>query len=152
MRVGASAYCGIDVAFGKRKTLPIAVCPLESGDLRPLPLRNQMLRQPPRGAGNAAALDRPRVEAFTAEALEYLRWVEHRFDVKIERIAIDAPRDYAPEGGRRAAELAMDAKGISCFATPSRSAFERHRQRTLAHLDSGGPGGPRVVVGAEAND
>lgn len=138
IRTGTPAYCGIDVAFGKRKALPIAVCTIEGGDLHPLPLRDRTLRQPPRGAGNVAALDPSNVEAFARDAMEYLRWVEHRFEVKIERIAIDAPRDYAPEGGRRAAELAMDASNISCFATPSRSAFERHRQRALAHLNSGG--------------
>jgi len=132
------AYCGIDVAFAKRKSLPIAVCTRLNGRLRALPLRNRDLRPPPRGSGNRAALDPAVLMAFANEAADYIQWVQNHFAVSIARIAIDAPRDYAPEGRRRRAECAMDALGISCFATPSRSAFEHHRSRALAHLASGG--------------
>lgn len=138
MGSATAAYCGIDVAFAKQMTLPIAVCIRDHGRLRPLRLRDRALRKPPRGSGNVAALDSEGVEAFASETAEYLDWLEDRFSVEIDCIAIDAPRDYAPENGRRAAELAMGMQGISCFATPSRSEFDRHRQRARAHLNAGG--------------
>jgi len=132
------AYCGIDVAFAKRKALPVAICTRSNGRLSPLRLRSRELRSPPRGAGNRAALDSAALTAFAEETTEYLQWVQAHFAVRIVRVAIDAPRDYAREGERRCAERAMDALGISCFATPSRSAFAHHRIRALAHLASGG--------------
>ncbi len=132
------AYCGIDVAFAKRKRLPVAVCTRTSSALRALPLRDAGL-QPPRGSGNRAALQPTLVAAFANEALAYLREVERIYDVAIKRVAIDAPRDYAPPGQRRRADLAMDKAGISCFSTPSRAQFELIRTKALAHLSAGGP-------------
>ena len=134
-----ASYCGIDVAFAKRKALPIVVCTRVDGRLRTLPLRDRGLRPPPRGSGNRAALNSAILSEFAEETADYLAWVQNHLGVRVVRIAIDAPRDYAGEGERRAAELAMDALRISCFATPSRSAFERHRSRALAHLANGGP-------------
>ncbi|MBA3341491.1 MAG: DUF429 domain-containing protein [Gemmatimonadaceae bacterium] len=58
--------------------------------------------------------------------------------MNIVMVAIDAPRDYAEEDRRRACEQAMDAAGLSCFATPSRSRFADIRSRALDHLERGG--------------
>jgi predicted nuclease with RNAse H fold len=130
------AYCGIDVAFAKRKWLPVAVCTSNGSALRALPLRGT--RQAPRGLGNRAALDPNLVAGFARATLDYLRRIERTHSVSINRVAIDAPRDYAPEGQRRLAEAAMDRAGISCFATPSRAQFELIRKKAEAHLSVGG--------------
>jgi predicted nuclease with RNAse H fold len=132
-----SAYCGIDVAFAKKKTLPVAVCIRHGAYLRPLALRSQSGLRPPRGSGNRAALDSSCVREFAEDVATYLHRVEREFDVSIARIAIDAPREPAPEGRRRACELAMDSAGWSCFATPSRSEWEAIRHRVDDHLARG---------------
>lgn len=132
------AFCGIDVAFAKQKLLPVCVCVQRSGALEPLPLRGASRFAPPRGAGNRRALDDACVEAFADNAAAYLHAVEREFGVSIQRIAIDAPRDYAPDGGRRASELAMDTLRISCFATPSRRRFTDIRSAAHDHLAHGG--------------
>lgn len=131
------AFCGIDVAFAKKKTLPVAVCIRDGASLRPLPLRSHALR-PPRGSGNRAALDASLVSGFAEDVAAYLHHVEHAFDITISRIAIDAPREPAPEGRRRACELAMDSAGWSCFSTPSRSEWDAIRLRVDHHLVAGG--------------
>ena len=56
------AYAGIDVAYAKRKRLPIIVCTHRDGKLEPLPLRS--LPAPPVGKGNAQILDQPAVAGF----------------------------------------------------------------------------------------
>ena len=132
------AFCGIDVAFAKKKTLPIAVCVRDGAHLRPLPLRSHATLRPPRGSGNRAALDASLVSTFAADVLAYVHGVEREFDVSISRIAIDAPREPAPEGRRRACELAMDSAGWSCFTTPSRNDWTAIRRRVDDHLAAGG--------------
>lgn len=131
------AYCGIDVAFAKRKLLPLAICTRAESSLRALPLRGAAPRAP-RGLGNRAALDPALVAGFANATLDYLRDIERTHNVSIKRVAIDAPRDYAPEGERRLAERAMDRAGISCIATPSRAQFDVIRKKAAAHLGDGG--------------
>jgi predicted nuclease with RNAse H fold len=133
-----TAYCGIDLAFAKRKTLPVAVCVRDGTRVRPLSLRSVPHLAPPRGAGNRATLDASTLVQFADDVLTYLRGVERRFDVAIAVVAIDAPRQPAPEGGRRACETAMDAAGWSCFTTPSSSQWAIIRRRVSAHLARGG--------------
>jgi hypothetical protein len=130
------AYCGIDVAFAKRKWLPVAVCKSNGSTLQTLPLRGA--GQAPRGLGNRAALEPSLIAGFAQATLDYLRRVERTYNVSISRVAIDAPRDYAPEGQRRLAERAMDRAGISCFSTPSLTQFELIREKAKAHLSAGG--------------
>jgi hypothetical protein len=132
------AFCGIDVAFAKRKMLPIAVCVRDGAYLRPLALRSHPTLRPPRGSGNRAAWEGSAVSRFAEDAVAYLRSVEREFDVVISRIGIDAPREPAPDGRRRACELAMDSAGWSCFATPSRTAWNAIRHRVDNHLAAGG--------------
>lgn len=131
------AYAGIDVAFAKRKRLPVSVCTLEAGRLTPLPLRDCAFPPPPAGRGNVAALKPDVVSAFAHEALDYLHAIERLAGVAIRGVALDAPR--APsQGGRRACERAMDRLGISCFATPDGPAFAAIRAKVRTHLDQGG--------------
>ena len=80
-----------------------------------------------------------RLRAIADEAAAYLRNVESHFDVRIEAVAIDAPRAPAPEGGRRACERALDERRWSCFATPSRSEWNQIKRRVTAHLAEGKP-------------
>jgi len=81
------------------------------------------------------------VREFARAAAHYLRTVSREFDLVLERIAIDAPQAPAAPGRRRAAELALDASGVSCFATPSAEDFERIRRKVRAHLEAGGSEG-----------
>jgi predicted nuclease with RNAse H fold len=135
-----AAFAGIDVAFAKGKRLPIVVCVREGSRLVPLLLRDFREALPPRGRGNRIALDPKAVNVFALEALEYLRAVEKAYDLRLQRIAIDAPSCYKREGiVRRAAEVAMDKQRISCFATPNRKQFDEIKNKVRLHLDSGLP-------------
>ena len=132
------AFAGIDVAFAKRKLLPVSVCSWIDDRFVPLPLRKAQ-STPPRGHGNAATLVSDAVSSFVDGAAIYLRGVEVEFGVQICRIAIDAPSD--PKEAfqlRRRAEQALDSRKISCITTPSSIEFERIRQKAAAHLASGG--------------
>ena len=135
------AYAGIDVAFAKKKHLPVSVCIRQDGRLTPVPLRGGPVA-PPRGSGNVASLDRSIVRRFARDTAKYIEAVARQHHLEIARIAIDAPREYRPEGTpRRAAELAMDAAGISCYSTPSKQDFVRIRRKVRAHLAEGGSEG-----------
>src|SRR5687768_10808566 len=119
------AFAGIDVAFAKGKRLPVVVSVREGSRLVPLALRDLREALPPRGRGNRIALDPEAVHSFALETLEYLRAVETIRDLRIKRIAIDAPSCYKRDGiARRAAEVGMDKLRISCFATPDQTEFE----------------------------
>jgi hypothetical protein len=106
--------------------------------VEPLPLASANA-QPPRGQGNVEALDPEVVRRFAEEVLIYLRDIESEFDVRIERIAIDAPShprlDILP---RRACETALDRREISCIATLNRARFDENRDRALDHIAAGG--------------
>lgn len=131
-----TVYIGIDVAFAKKKRLPVCVCERTEDGLQVLPLRDKF-KKPPAGRGNKAALAHSECVAFAAEVVAWLRKLEHEMGFRIERIAIDAPRDYA-KGTRRGAECAMDVRGISCFTTPSKEEFSEKISEALAHLAGGG--------------
>jgi len=137
--MAVDAFAGIDVAFAKGKRLPIVVCKREGARLIPLMLRGFREALPPRGRGNRVALDPKPVRDFVVETLAYLRVVERTYDLRLRRIAIDAPSCFKREGlARRAAELAMDRRRISCFATPSRIEFDAIRATAATHLRNGG--------------
>jgi hypothetical protein len=132
------AYAGIDVAFAKQKRLPIAVCVLRGAALEPLPLRSATPK-PPRGKGNAKAIDQPPVEAFAEETAKYLKAIEASQAVTIRRVAIDAPSNpKRPEDSRRECERSLDAHQIRCIATPSAAEFKKIRARVRKHLADGG--------------
>ena len=104
----------------------------------PLPLRHLGL-YPPRGSGNAAALDRESLHGFARRTAEYVTTVCGRLNLVPERIGIDAPSTpCAPELSRRRAEVALDMAGISCFATPTAAHFELIRKKVFTHLTAGG--------------
>lgn len=130
------AYCGIDVACAKGKRLPVAVLVRDGSGVRALPLRRSD-PIPPQGMGNRIALDPTWRRGFAEATLQYLRAVEERHHVRIAEIAIDAPRAPA-RGGRRSAELAMDAHGISCIATPSVESLDNAVLKARAHSAAGG--------------
>src|SRR5580658_8172723 len=87
------AFAGIDVAFAKRKRLPVCVCVWKNGRLTPLPLAARDAPEPPRGQGNVASLDVSKVGCFADETARYLRSLEKHFSISIIRIGIDAPSD-----------------------------------------------------------
>jgi hypothetical protein len=133
------AYVGIDVAFAKKKRLPVAMCVWDNGRLLPLPLPKFVDLDPPRGKGNVAALDPKTVRNFADETAHYLRDVEKHFEVSICRIGIDAPSDPKSPGlARRISERALDADGIRCFPTPSKVEIASILQKVTMHLDAGG--------------
>jgi hypothetical protein len=135
------AFAGIDVAVARSKRLPVCVCVREGGALVPLPLARAGVR-PPLGIGNVAtALDDAATVAFAAAAAVYLRAVERDFGVVVRRIAIDAPRGPAPDGGRRVSELGLGARGIPYYVTPDAAGWERVRERVRRHLAGGGETG-----------
>ena len=131
-------FVGIDVAFAKRKCLPVSVCVLRDERLTPLPLKRGPL-VPPRGRGNVAALDESVVREFAREAARYLQQVAEIHYLEIVRIAIDAPKSSRRDGSpRRASEAAMDEARISCITTPSEGDFAVIKTKVEAHLAAGG--------------
>jgi hypothetical protein len=133
------SYVGIDLAFAMSKRLPVAFCVWQTGRLIPLPIASREAPVPPRGMGNAATLIPSSVEAFADSTATYLRELETYTGVPIKRIAIDAPnRPKANGAGRRKAEEALDALGISCFTTPSEGEFRQIVEKARRHLESGG--------------
>lgn len=132
------AFIGIDLAVAKRKRLPVVICTWQDRQLVPFPLRRLDLK-PPRGPGNVACMDAGAIERFADQAAEYVRRACRQLGLTPIRIAIDAPRvPRGDERPRRAAEAAMDAAGISCFATPSASQFDAIRSKVALHLEAGG--------------
>jgi len=72
-------------------------------------------------------------------AAEYVEEVCDRLNFDLQRVAIDTPRaPCGPGRARRAAEVAMDRAGISCFSTPTAAKFSTIRQKAKAHLAFGG--------------
>jgi hypothetical protein len=123
------AYAGIDVAFAKRKRLPIVVCSHFDGSVTPFPLRSHCLL-PPAGKGN---------EEFAEQVAQYLKTIEVTFGVEIQRIGIDAPSAPKTAGSkRRQCEIGLDRRHISCITTPSDSEFDDLRRRAAEHLANGG--------------
>ena len=132
------AFAGIDVAFTKKKHLPISVCVRRDGNLEPLLLRKESF-VPPSGHGNAKSLNDTIVRDFAESTAKYLHAVERACGVTIRRIAIDAPSDPKNDGlSRRDAEKGLDKRGISCFTTPDTLQFTAIRAKAQAHLLNGG--------------
>ena len=130
---------GIDVACAKRKRLPINISVFESEKLTPFPLRTLKTFLPPTSEGNVRALDEVWLERFAAATAHYLLDTERHYRVCIRRVAIDAPSDPKSNGkNRRQAELELDARGISCFTTPSREEFTRIKQKVQSYLERDG--------------
>lgn len=133
------ALVGIDVAFAKKKVLPVSVCVRPAGrplDILPLQVSFQ---KPPAGRGNVLALDEPVRRQFAEAVLAWIEKLEQDKRLKVRRIAIYAPSDYCRDAsGRRAAERALDESGISCFATPTEVEFEAKVQASRKFLADGG--------------
>jgi hypothetical protein len=133
------AFVGIDVCFAKRKRLPIVVCKHEGTRLVPVKLRELHSALPPQGHGNKLTLDPDVVRRFCEDTLAYLQCVEREHGLRFRRVAIDSPRAFkSAELSRRAAEVAMDQRRISCFATPSESEFDAIKRKADYHLSNGG--------------
>ncbi len=133
------AFVGIDVAFAKKKLLPVSVCTAvaETG-IDILPLR-VAFEKPPVGRGNVLAMDAAVRRGFAAQVLAWIVKLEQTKGLTVRRIAIDAPSDFCRHpSGRRAAESALDAQGISCFATPTEKEFEAKVEASRKFLADGG--------------
>lgn len=132
-------FIGIDVAFAKKKRLPVCAVEWDGTRLAPLLLKAPGFPIPPAGSGNVGALNPPKVAAFAVDAKDYLADLEAKLKRKIGAVAIDAPS--APclkELPRRDCERAMDRLGLSCFATPTEAQFEQKCRVSQQHLDAGG--------------
>ena len=92
------AWVGVDVACAKGKHLPIVVCVKEQGRLIPLALRDLEHLSPPRGMGNALVINADETSQFSLHAVQYILDITKYFDLKIERIALDAPSSYTKAG------------------------------------------------------
>jgi hypothetical protein len=131
-------FVGIDVAFAKKKRLPICVCEVRDNKLSPLPLR-RTFDKPPAGSGNKAALQAETRKEFAKAVVNWLSKLTKDMGLKIKRIAIDAPSDYCDASlARRLSEQSLDKSGISCFATPTKDQFDNKIRAALAHLQSDG--------------
>ena len=111
-------FVGIDLAYAKNKQLPLCIATSQRGQLVPIETASMTLPAIPRGRGNVGALDTEQVMHFAQAVMNFLEAVELQIAGRIVAIAIDAPSSYSAVG-RRKCEQAMDALGISCFATPS---------------------------------
>lgn len=132
------AYVGIDLAFAKNKRLPVAAVVRSHSGLEPLSLRQAHAR-PPVGRGNVCILQNDAAGEFAEETTVYLRSIESEFDIRVARVAIDAPSAPKAVGlARRQCENALDERRISCITTPSFAEFATIRERGLGHLGSGG--------------
>jgi predicted nuclease with RNAse H fold len=130
-------YIGIDVAFAKKKRLPICAAYLDGKRLTPLRLDEYELPVIPRGSGNVASLQSDIVAEFANAVGHYLRSLECKVRTKIKVVAIDAPSDYS-SGGARKSEAGLRKAGISCFSTPSAERFEEIREKVRKHLSADG--------------
>lgn len=91
------------------------------------------------GKGNRGVLEGQSVELFSRETTAYLREIQSTLDLEIRTVALDCPSAPMAEGlQRRAAERAMDARRVSCFATPSEAEFDAICAKGREHLASGG--------------
>jgi len=133
------AYVGIDLAIAKSKYLPVCICVKQCNQLRPFFLRSSKYPKPPKGIGNVAALKQYNIEDFADRAVTYIEKISDIENLQIQCIAIDAPHSFKQsDSDRRNCEKAMDAKGISCFATPSLREFETIIETGKSHLENGG--------------
>lgn len=131
-------FVGIDVAFAKKKRLPVSVCRVVDGCLKPLPLGTEF-DKPPAGFGNKAALDPACRDSFALSVVAWLKKLEAVEGLRIVRVAIDAPSGYCSERLKwRLCERALDGAGISCFATPTKRQFDEKVAASSAHLAAGG--------------
>ncbi len=119
------AFIGIDVAFAKRKRLPVSVCTWRDGRLIPEALRLLPL-EPPRGHGNVATLDEARVFGLVEEAVDYVVQVCEELRLAPRRIAIDAPSVRTPV--RHVRQAITHAKGPILRRVPRLGA--RHNRET----------------------
>lgn len=133
------AFVGIDVAFAKKKVLPISVCTTVAGKLLEiLPLRVSF-EKPPVGRGNVLALDSNVRKEFAKKVLNWIAKLEQAQGLKVRRIAIDAPSDFCRHpSGRRTSEAALNSEGISCFATPTEEEFKEKIDVSKKFLADGG--------------
>jgi hypothetical protein len=135
------AYVGVDVACAKGKRLPIIVCTRDSDGLQLLPLRTSVRfdHRPPKGEGNAQAIETAFQHRFADETVAYLRAIEAAFGVTISRIALDAPsRPRTAEDDKRECERHLKSIGVQYFSTPSHDEFEAIRRKVQQHLAAGG--------------
>lgn len=133
-----SVYIGIDVAFAKKKRLPISVCEIIDGQFTALRLRREF-DKPPAGRGNKAALDESQVKEYAELVVQWVRKLQKKQSLSVVQIAIDAPSNYClPHLTRRLSEQALDKAGISCFATPTKTQFDEKISNSLEHLKLGG--------------
>lgn len=118
-RRGLKLYLGIDVAIARSKRLPICACSVADGTPVPLALRSRRdFLPPPHGMGNRGVLDSLVRREYAQRALRWVRKLEESENVQVGRIAIDAPRYYAPISGRLC-EVAMTDDSISYIKTPT---------------------------------
>jgi hypothetical protein len=79
------------------------------------------------------------INRFADATVAYLRAVEIEYQVRVKRIAIDAPSAPKTHGvHRRECEIELDRRGIHCIGTPSTEEFDTKCKKGRTHLASGG--------------
>jgi hypothetical protein len=132
-------FVGIDVAYAKKKRLPLCVCKWQNGQLTPLRIPDFLKTNVPRGSGNKAALGPDAVERFANEVADFLEAWEKCDEFRIKRIALDAPSSPRPDKMNiRRAEAALGDLNISYFKTPSSKEFGEIKMKVLAHFARAG--------------
>jgi hypothetical protein len=97
------------------------------------------VHRPPRGEGNAQAIQTAFLRRFADDTAAYLRVIETEFGVTIRRIALDAPSGPKSDGcDERECEKALRKLGVSYISTPSRAEFDAVRRKVEQHLAAGG--------------
>ena len=86
-------------------------------------------------------IDEPEVvNEFASSVADCLDRIADAERLRVRCIALDAPRDYKTEGApRRACEVAMDERNISCITTHSKHEFDNIVGKARAHLQRSGP-------------
>lgn len=131
-------FVGIDVAMAKKKRLPISVCQFEDKKLRPLQLKYGF-DKPPSGMGNKEALETKKRAEFASSVSTWLKKLQCDKEMKVVRVAIDAPSTYCDDNkNRRDSEKALGEAGISCFTTPTKEQFDQKVKKAQHHLSEGG--------------
>lgn len=137
-------FVGIDLAFAKRKRLPICICRWDELSLVPIELGKDLSSRVPRGHGNKSCIDNECLASFATQVEDYLHLIlatikpDELGQCVIRRIAIDAPMGPSVDAKPRNCEVALGRRGISYFKTPSAVEFNLIRKKAQQHIEEGG--------------
>jgi len=130
-----SVYLGIDVACASGKRLPICVVSAAERCV-PLVIPKLLADLIPRGLGNREISSKEPFQEVADQVATAIKHIMLEMDWRTERIAIDAPA--APAEHTRKSEDELCRCRLSCYRTPSTSAWQNIRRTCINHLSDGG--------------